>query len=151
MNMSKKANKQSISMKKRFKITKSMSNVILIEHKKGQTYSSINQKLRKILNRSLSESRYEEFLKENNLKSHNKKTHTISNDIKQRIIELAHRGLSAYVISIQLKAEGVLINRLKIKRMIERENNRLVKFGFEKIVVNKKIHAPFISNVMFFK
>lgn len=137
----------SSSMKKIFVITKSMSDLILSEHKKGRTYGSIVKKLREVCSRSISEKRFLEFLKQNKLKPNFKKSHSISDQVKERIIQLAYRGLSAYVISIQLKAEGVIVDRHKIRRMIEKENKMLKESGLEQIVVNKKIHAPFISNI----
>lgn len=73
---------------------------------------------------------------------------SLDESIENRIIQLADRGMSAYIISIQLKAEGIELNRGKIKRLIDEENTKRKNSNQPILKVNKTIKAPFISNAL---
>lgn len=70
----------------------------------------------------------------------------LDESIENRIVQLADRGLSAHTISIQLKAEGIVLNRGKIQRLIDAENIKRKNANQPILKVNKSIKAPFISN-----
>lgn len=167
--------KQQQTFKKTYPITPQMeqliTNIFIIEKK---SYNTLCRHMRKNIGRSISKARLLEVIHDvtkkhncildnerldylDNLKNgtllKNKtskvKKPIIDSELHTRIIMLALRGFSPYIISVQLKAEGAIIDRGKIRRLIESENKKRQELQLSLITTDKRMKGPFISNIRF--